>query len=390
MKYYPAFLIGISVTFCYSSCMYLFSALLLTWENELSISRNNLTFIYSLGLVLHSLLLPILGKFVDKNLSFPMMWVSPILLGLSVIYLSLANTYTEFLVAWLLVSATSGGCLYTMLFSVITINLKSKAKTSIAIITLFAGFASTYTFPTATYLTEQYDWRFTVLIFGLLNILISSPANYFGFKSIIRKEFKIIKKQTYQNSNLQIILKDNRFWLFSFSLFVVGFNAGAITTHVIPMLQDKGLSLALAVLTASMFGPGQVLGRILVMIFGGNKANLKLFVICFYSLILGTIFLYFINVNHYLAFLFVLFNGSAYGSMAILKPLVQNDTFGQKNFGNVHGILALLYMIGSISGPWIGSLIWNVGGYDLLIFIFFILAIFGNVTAIFLNKKKFI
>ena len=75
---------------------------------------------------------------------------------------------------------------------------------------------------------------------------------------------------------------------------------------------------------------------------------------------------------------------------AILKPLVQNDTFGQKNFGNIHGILALQYMIGSIAGPWIGSLVWNVGGYDLLIFVFFVLAIFGNVTAIFLNKKRFI
>ena len=370
--------------------MYLFSALLLTWENELSISRNNLTFIYSLGLVVHSLLLPILGKFVDKNLSFPMMWVSPILLGLSVIYLSLANTYTEFLVAWILVSATSGGCLYTMLFSVITINLKSKAKTSIAIITLFAGFASTYTFPTATYLTEQYDWRFTVFIFGILNILISSPANYFGFKNIILKEFKKIEKKTDQNSKIKIILKDFRFWLFSFSLFVIGFNIGAITTHVIPMLQEKGMSLSQAVLTASLFGPGQVIGRILVMIYGSDKSNLKLFVICFYSMVVGMIFLYFININHYLAFLFVLFNSSAYGSMAILKPLVQNDTFGRKNFGNIHGILALQYMIGSIAGPWIGSLVWTVGGYNLLIFVFFILAIFGNATAIFLNKKKFI
>ena len=130
MKYLPAFLIGISVTFCYSSCMYLFSALLLTWENELGISRSNLTFIYSLGLVVHSLLLPFLGKIVDRNLSFPMMWASPILLGLSVIYLSSVDTYGGFLLAWILVSATSGGCLYTMLFSVITINLKSKAKTS--------------------------------------------------------------------------------------------------------------------------------------------------------------------------------------------------------------------------------------------------------------------
>ena len=107
-------------------------------------------------------------------------------------------------------------------------------------------------------------------------------------------------------------------------------------------------------------------------------------------MVVGMIFLYFININHYLAFLFVLFNSSAYGSMAILKPLVQNDTFGQKNFGNIHGILALQYMIGSIAGPWIGSLIWNVGGYDLLILVFFVLAIFGNSTAIFLNKKKFI
>ena len=390
MKYLPAFLIGISVTFCYSSCMYLFSALLLTWENELGISRNNLTFIYSLGLVVHSLLLPFLGKIVDRNLSFPMMWASPILLGLSVIYLSLVDTYGGFLVAWILVSATSGGCLYTILFSVITINLKSKAKTSIAIITLFAGFASTYTFPTATYLTEQYDWRFTVFIFGIINILISSPANYFGFKNIIRKEFKNIEKQNNQNSKLKIILKDYRFWLFSFSLFVIGFNIGAITTHVIPMLQEKGMSLSQAVLTASLFGPGQVIGRILVMIYGSDKSNLKLFVICFYSMVVGMIFLYFININHYLAFLFVLFNSSAYGSMAILKPLVQNDTFGQKNFGNVHGILALQYMIGSILGPWIGSLIWIIGGYDLLILLFFILAIIGNITAIFLNKKKFI
>ena len=266
--------------------MYLFSALLLTWENELGISRNNLTFIYSLGLVVHSLLLPFLGKIVDRNLSFPMMWTSPILLGLSVIYLSSVDTYGGFLLAWILVSATSGGCLYTMLFSVITINLKSKAKTSIAIITLFAGFASTYTFPTATYLTEQYDWRFTVFIFGILNILISSPANYFGFKNIILKEFKKIEKKTDQNSKIKIILKDFRFWLFSFSLFVIGFNIGAITTHVIPMLQEKGMSLSQAVLTASLFGPGQVIGRILVMIYGSDKSNLKLFVICFYSICL--------------------------------------------------------------------------------------------------------
>ena len=74
--------------------------------------------------------------------------------------------------------------------------------------------------------------------------------------------------------------------------------------------------------------------------------------------------------------------------MAILKPLVQNDIFGKMNFGNIHGILAICFMFGGIAGPWIGSLIWSVGGYNLLIMLFFILAVLGNISALMLKKYK--
>ena len=383
---YRIYLIGISVTFCYSSYAYLFSALLQTWETELNVSRNKLTFAYSLGLMIHGLLLPYLGKLVDRNYSFIMMWLSPLLLGFSVINLAFVNTYYEFIFAWVLVSATAGGCLYTMIFSVLTINLKQDIKNSIAIITLIAGLASTYTYPTATYLTESFNWRTTVLIFGIVNILISAPANYFGFKTIIHQEKNF-------NSNTNTDKQENiyynpKFWLLCFPLFVFGFNAGAIITHIIPMMQEKNLSLTMAVLIASLFGPGQIIGRILIMTYGRNKSNIGLFVLCFYSSLIGIIFLYFVNFSFYLAFLFILFNSAAFGSMAILKPLVQNDIFGKMNFGNIHGILAICFMSGSIAGPWIGSLIWSFGGYNLLIILFFILAIFGNISALILKNYK--
>ena len=383
---YRIYLIGISVTFCYSSYAYLFSALLQTWETELNVSRNKLTFAYSLGLMIHGLLLPYLGKLVDRNYSFIMMWLSPLLLGFSVINLAFVNTYYEFIIAWVLVSATAGGCLYTMIFSVLTINLKKDIKNSIAIITLIAGLASTYTYPTATYLTESFNWRTTVLIFGIVNILISAPANYFGFKTIIHQE-----KNFNSNTNTdkqENIFYNPKFWLLCFPLFVFGFNAGAIITHIIPMMQEKNLSLTMAVLIASLFGPGQIIGRILIMTYGRNKSNIGLFVLCFYSSLIGIIFLYFINFSFYLAFLFILFNSAAFGSMAILKPLVQNDIFGKMNFGKIHGILAICFMSGSIAGPWIGSLIWSVGGYNLLIILFFILAICGNISALILKNYK--
>ena len=386
MNKYGIYLIGISVTFCYSSYAYLFSALLQTWETELNISRNKLTFANSLGLMIHGLLLPYLGKLVDRNYSFIMMWLSPLLLGFSVINLAFVNTYYEFIIAWVLVSATAGGCLYTMIFSVLTINLKKDIKNSIAIITLIAGLASTYTYPTATYLTESFNWRTTVLIFGIVNILISAPANYFGFKKIIYQEKNF-------NSNTKAEKQENiyynpKFWLLCFPLFVFGFNAGAIITHIIPMMQEKNLSLTMAVLIASLFGPGQIIGRILIMTYGRNKSNIGLFVLCFYSSLIGIIFLYFVNFSFYLAFLFILFNSAAFGSMAILKPLVQNDIFGKMNFGKIHGILAICFMSGSIAGPWIGSLIWSFGGYNLLIILFFILAICGNISALVLKNYK--
>ena len=385
MNKYGIYLIGVSVTFCYSSYAYLFSALLQTWETELNISRNKLTFANSLGLMIHGFLLPYLGKLVDRNYSFIMMWLSPLLLGFSVINLAFVNTYFEFIIAWVLVSVTAGGCLYTMIFSVLTINLKKDIKNSIAIITLIAGLASTYTYPTATYLTESFNWRTTVLIFGIVNILISAPANYFGFKKIIHQEKNF-------NANTKAEKQENiyynpKFWLLCFPLFVFGFNAGAIITHIIPMMQEKNLSLTMAVLIASLFGPGQIIGRILIMTYGRNKSNIGLFVLCFYSSLIGIIFLYFINFSFYLAFLFILFNSAAFGSMAILKPLVQNDIFGKMNFGKIHGILAICFMSGSIAGPWIGSLIWSVGGYNLLIILFFILAICGNISALILKNK---
>ena len=382
MNKYGIYLIGISVTFCYSSYAYLFSALLQTWEVELNVSRNKLTFAYSLGLMIHGLLLPYLGKLVDRNYSFIMMWLSPLLLGFSVINLAFVNTYYEFIIAWVLVSATAGGCLYTMIFSVLTINLKKDIKNSIAIITLIAGLASTYTYPTATYLTESFNWRTTVLIFGIVNIVISAPANYFGFKTIIHQE-KNFNSNT-NNEKQENIYYNPKFWLLCFPLFVFGFNAGAIITHIIPMMQEKNLSLTMAVLIASLFGPGQIIGRILIMTYGRNKSNIGLFVLCFYSSLIGIIFLYFVNFSFYLAFLFILFNSAAFGSMAILKPLVQNDIFGKMNFGKIHGILAICFMSGSIAGPWIGSLIWSFGGYNLLIILFFILAIFGNISALIL------
>ena len=128
------------------------------------------------------------------------------------------------------------------------------------------------------------------------------------------------------NSNIKAEKQENiffnpRFWLLCFPLFVIGFNVGAITTHIIPMMQEKNMSLTMAVLIASLFGPGQIIGRILIMTYGHNKSNISLFVVCFYSILIGITFLYFVNISFYLAFLFILFSSLFWSLLFIIISL---------------------------------------------------------------------
>jgi hypothetical protein len=64
---------------------------------------------------------------------------------------------------------------------------------------------------------------------------------------------------------------------------------------------------------------------------------------------------------------FVILFGSAYGTISILRPLVARDILGPGSFGAKSGALALPYLAGSATAPFLGSLIWSVGGYELVL-----------------------
>jgi hypothetical protein len=61
----------------------------------------------------------------------------------------------------------------------------------------------------------------------------------------------------------------------------------------------------------------------------------------------------------------MLFAG-AYGTVSILRPLIARDILGGRDFGAKSGALALPYLIGSASAPWLGAMVWGIGGYGLM------------------------
>ena len=59
--------------------------------------------------------------------------------------------------------------------------------------------------------------------------------------------------------------------------------------------------------------------------------------------------------------------GGAYGIVSIIRPLIAREILGEEHFGTKAGGLAALYLFGGAAAPYLGSLIWAMGGYDLLL-----------------------
>src|SRR5262249_11996339 len=69
--------------------------------------------------------------------------------------------------------------LYDAGFATLTALYGTKARGPITGITLFAGFASTVSWPLSTFLNEAVGWRETCLIWAVLHLVIGFPLNRF-------------------------------------------------------------------------------------------------------------------------------------------------------------------------------------------------------------------
>jgi MFS family permease len=79
---------------------------------------------------------------------------------------------------------------------------------------------------------------------------------------------------------------------------------------------------------------------------------------------------------------FVVFQGASYGVLSIIRPTVISGLLGRNDFGIISGLLAVGFVLGSALAPLFGSLVWQLGGYDLVIFVALLLPAFSLVLMI--------
>lgn len=367
MKDRPIILLAIAQTLIWACIFYSFPALLLHWEASLGWSRADLTGAVTLAIFMSAFCSPLYGRLIDAGRGAQMMTAASVLGGLCMMGLSLVDALWQFYALWAVLGVCMAGSLYEPCFALITRARGADAKRSIIFVTLVAGFAGTISFPVAHSLVLAFGWRVAVLCFGLTAILLVAPLMWFGAGAVEKAGAHRHLGNPVTGPMERSFLYSPVFWFLAIGFGLVAVVQGVTLHHLLPILSERELHPDVAVMAISFIGPMQVAGRLTMIAAERHVSIHGIAITCFALIGLAIVMLISAGVTPALLIAFVILFGGAYGVVSIIRPVIARNLLGERLFGAKSGGLALVYLLGSASAPFLGSLVWDFGGYGLVL-----------------------
>ncbi|MGD2173273.1 MAG: MFS transporter [Gammaproteobacteria bacterium] len=367
MKDRPILLLAIAQTLIWACIYYSFPALLLHWEQALGWSRAELTAAITLAVFVSAFCSPLYGRLIDSGKGALMMTAASVLGGCCMLLLTQVEYRWQFYLVWGLIGVCMSGSLYEPCFALITRARGAEARRSITFVTLVAGFAGTVSFPVAHSLATMFGWRGAALFFGLTAIFVVAPIMWFGANAVEQGG----AHRHLDNPSLvragRSFLHSPVFWCLAAGFGLVAVTHGVTLHHLLPILDERHINPDVAVIAVSFIGPMQVAGRLAMMAAERRVSSHGIALACF--VLMGVSILLLIGAGSMPMLLigFVILFGGAYGVVSIIRPVIARELLGESQFGAKSGALALVYLTGSASAPYLGSLGWSWGGYGLVL-----------------------
>ena len=359
--------LALAETLIWAAFYYSFPAFLPAWEADLGWSRAELAGAFTASLVVTGLLAPRAGRIVDRGAGQAMFLGAIVAGAVLLVALAAVREPWQFWAIWLALGVVNAACLYEATFAIITTTLGTAARRAITVVTLVAGFAGSVAFPTAWGLADALGWRGALLVFSGVILVVALPLAWLGLRLLAGHAEDAAMRPKATGREGREALAKGAFWFIAFGFATIGLTHGMIITHIRPIMESRGVAEGVGVAVASLVGPMQVLGRV-VMVAVQSRVDIHGATLgCFAGMAVGATALLFATGSPVLAIGFVVPYGAAYGVASIVRPVVTAELLGRTGFGAISGMLAMPYMLANAAGPSVAALLWQAGGYDLVI-----------------------
>lgn len=243
----------------WASSFYLPAILAAPIAQDLGLSTPWIYAALSMGLGVSAVLGPALGRAIDRFGGRPVLCGSNAAFTVGLVLLAAASGPKSLILAWLVMGLAMAGGLYESAFAALTRLYGHDTHSSIIGITLIAGFASTLGWPISAFFLHTLGWRGACLAWAALHLCVGLPLNAWA----LRRESQGRPVLGAADPAEHIQTSNRGMHVLAFIFFVSGSVGMGIVANLPLLFAAVGATPSAALLAASLFGPAQVIARIL-------------------------------------------------------------------------------------------------------------------------------
>jgi len=351
--------LGVTQIFAWGSTFYLLAVLAPYIAQDTGWSYDRVVAGVSIGLLVAGFVSPRVGRFISTHGGRPVLAFGALLLAAGLGGLGLAPNLPSYLAAWAVVGTGIGASSYDAAFSTLGNIYGSKARGAITSVTLFGGFSITVCWPLSAYLVQALGWREVCFVYAAVQIFVSLPIFLFALPR--GRESNGLSKR---DSQTTVQLQPRQVGAFAILAAVVTIGAGIVAivgTHLLPLLQARGLNLVMAVTLGAIIGPAQFGARVVEKAIGHHYHPLWTMIASTTLIALAVVMLL---TSFPIAPLAIVLYGAGIGIATLARGTVPLALFGPDYYPVLLGRLALPLLIAMAVSPYLGGLAFERGGAD--------------------------
>jgi hypothetical protein len=355
--------LGISQIVGYGTVYYCYPIFAPAISRDLGVDPSLIFGVLSIGLLIGGLAGPFLGRAMDRLGAAKVMSAGSLGAGLVLWMMAAAPEAWSFSLLVLMLFTLSPTVFYPAAFVAAASASPGQARKMITNLTLIAGFSSTLFWPLSGWMLETIGWRWSLVIFGATNLLVGLPLHIFLARRIGPPRPRLAPRPDAEPMPAKEKAERRRtFWLVSLSYGLSALPAAAMAVHIVPVFQSLGLG-ANAYLLSMLFGPSQVLARLVDSIFWRGFHPLVTALIAFGAIAVCMAVLLLPVPPLVAAGLFSLFFGIGQGLTSIVIGTLPLALFGHEGYGELVGRIGLVRLLFSAGAPFFLSAMLGTIGF---------------------------
>ncbi|MBM3609702.1 MAG: MFS transporter, partial [Alphaproteobacteria bacterium] len=271
------------------------------------------------------------------------------------------------------------------------------------LLSIVAGLSSTVVVPVVSVLMAWYGWRTALIALALMQFFGPACINAWVLRGTVGSrtaEFARRKASadagrpsglaSMNISPLRSAMRRSAFWALAIAASVHWFVITAMNVHIMPLLQQRGVSTEMAVLIFSINGPAAVAARLALHMFDRNGTGCKQGRIFFPLFAVGMAML--VTIGYLgtagLIFYSIVF-GMAAGVLMIVRQTAIAEIFGLRGYGAIAGALATVSILPRTSAPFaVALMVEYFGSYDPVIWVLTGLIILGSAAFYYASSER--